>query len=80
MPYVPYDNYVAQLHEGERVLTAAENEAYTSIRAMSGNSLSREDVAGLRADLQAIANILNGGIPVDVSNTRDIGRAVKQSA
>ena len=80
MPYVPYDNYVAQLHEGERVLTAAENEAYTSIRAMSANSLPREDVAGLRADLQAIANILNGGIPVDVSNTRDIGRAVKQSA
>lgn len=80
MPYVPYDNYIAQLHEGERILTAAENEAYTSIRAMSANNMSREDVAALRSDLQAIAKILNGGIPVDVSNTRDIGRAVKQSA
>lgn len=80
MPYVPYDNYLAQLHEGERILTAAENEAYTSIKAMSANNMSREDVAALRSDLQAIAKILNGGIPVDVSNPRDIGRAVKQSA
>lgn len=27
--YVPYNNFVAKLHEGERILTKAENVAYT---------------------------------------------------
>jgi tape measure domain-containing protein len=29
LPYVPHDDYIARLHEGERVLTKAENAAYT---------------------------------------------------
>ena len=28
LDYVPYNNYIASLHEGERVLTKQENEAY----------------------------------------------------
>lgn len=28
--FVPYDGYIAELHEGERVLTKEENEAYSS--------------------------------------------------
>lgn len=33
--YVPYDNYVARLHKGERVLTAKENKQLMSIQKLS---------------------------------------------
>lgn len=29
LPYVPYDGYLAMLHQGERVLTASQNRSYT---------------------------------------------------
>jgi tape measure domain len=33
LPYVPNDDYIARLHEGERVLTKQENREYTKGRA-----------------------------------------------
>lgn len=35
---VPYDGYVAQLHEGERVLTKEESKDYNSKRSSSGDT------------------------------------------
>ena len=54
LAYVPYDNYRTRLHEGERVLTAAENRAYTGGSGgvtVTGNSFNvREE-----ADIEKIA-------------------------
>lgn len=37
LAYVPFDGYIAELHQGERVLTADENRAYNSGKAVGGN-------------------------------------------
>ncbi len=38
LAYVPFDGYVAELHKGERVLTADENKAYSGGRGNGSNT------------------------------------------
>lgn len=53
LSYVPFDGYKAELHEGERVLTKAENAAY-----MNGNSGSANNAA-MVAELKALRTELS---------------------
>lgn len=56
LDYVPYDGYVAQLHKGEAVLTAQENQM---LRALTGNLSGNRGVTA--QDLQAVtAAAVNG--------------------
>jgi hypothetical protein len=48
LSYVPYDGYVAELHKGERVLTAQENQRYSS--GVSGNGTTINFYSNERID------------------------------
>lgn len=50
LSYVPFDGYIAELHQGEQVLTAAEASAY---RALSGSLKSPQGLLTAR-DMQEI--------------------------
>ena len=58
LAYVPYNGYIAQLHEGERVLTKEENREYNS----SKNNIQMffEVAANIReeADIEKLARLL----------------------
>ena len=83
---VPFDGYIAELHESERVLTAAQAQAYNRGEYQSNEAVMRQlqdtqtqyknEMYALRQQMADIANILRSGIPVNVDNTRDIKRAV----
>lgn len=51
LPYVPKDDYIARLHEGERVLTKQENKRYTQGQTAQGfssiNATINVNVSGL---------------------------------
>jgi len=57
MSYVPYDNYPAMLHEGERVLTASEARGYgggsASVKITGNSFVIREE-----ADIDKVASAL----------------------
>lgn len=54
---VPYDGYIAELHKGERVLTAAENSEY-KVGAMTGKSRNDEalcdEIKALRDEVRTL--------------------------
>lgn len=55
LSYVPYDNYSARLHEGERVLTASQARAYNSGGSISITVTGNEFIVREDADIDRIA-------------------------
>ncbi|MGC6588023.1 phage tail tape measure protein [Paenibacillus sp. Dod16] len=56
---VPFDGYVAELHEGERVLTAEENKAYSAGSGDSSLAPARASSAGGATSRQEISLNIN---------------------
>lgn len=56
LPYVPFNGYLAELHKGERVLTAKENSQYGSSVNHSGTI--RVEGVNNKGDLMATADII----------------------
>lgn len=58
LAYVPFDGYIAQLHKGERVLTAYENRAYSTGGGDVQNIFHVQAVVREEADIKRIAQEL----------------------
>lgn len=56
LDFVPHDGYLARLHEGERVLTAQENEIWNALRGGGVAGFSLDDLGGVMRD-----NVKPGG-------------------
>jgi hypothetical protein len=56
IPLVPHDDYIARLHEGERVLTAQENQIWNALRNGGVAGFDLETLGGVMRD-----NVKAGG-------------------
>ena len=94
LDYVPYDNYIARLNKGERVLTKEENKEYTQAdkvfnmpRLVNSNELFKKieatvnyETSKLSANLTSKATLqLTKGQPQTVTNYNDKGVNVTQN-
>lgn len=86
LPNVPYNNFVARLHEGERVLTKAENAAYSSrARGTGGESTNLSEaiaaavvsaVSGMQVSMdgQRVGDIVTDRVSRNIAQAAYVGR------
>lgn len=65
LDYVPYDNYIARLHKGERVLTKEENAEYTALLGAAKAPTFNVVQSGLDGTADNRAIVINNDIKVD---------------
>ena len=58
LDYVPHDNYIAALHRGEKILTAAEAARYRAAETAYGTGQTGGDAAAWRRMMNAIGYML----------------------
>lgn len=86
LPNVPYNNFVARLHEGERVLTKAENAAYSSrARGTGGESTNMAEaiaaavvsaMSGMQVSMdgQRVGDIVTDRVSRNIAQAAYVGR------
>lgn len=77
LSYVPYDGYLAELHRGERVLTADENEQYGSLfNSLSPRTTSTTNYSNSQSSISFSPNITINMSPN--SNSNDLAEVLKE--
>ena len=78
LSYVPYDNYIAQLHKGERVLTAEENEQYGSLfNRLTPAPRGSSNTSGLRTSTITFSPSITINMSEN-SNAQDLTRTLEE--
>ena len=77
--FVPHDDYIARLHEGERVLTAQENQIWNALRNGGVSGFDLETLGGvMRDNVKAGGNVyLDGRVVGNVISDQQ-GRSYRQ--
>lgn len=70
LPYVPYDNYVARLHKGERVLTAQENKDYNKGIVNSKTTTNNTTTSTVNKPTTVVVNYYASGAEEDTEFRR----------
>ena len=79
IPLVPHDDYIARLHEGERVLTAQENQIWNALRNGGIAGFDLETLGGvMRDNVKAGGNVYLDGRVVGSVISDQQGRSFRQ--
>lgn len=83
LDYVPFDGYIAELHEGERVLTEEENNNYNQILNNSSEkrNVNKENINNFASSNEAKSNkkikvVVNINIE-NVNNSTDVNKVIE---
>ena len=79
IPLVPHDDYIARLHEGERVLTAQENQIWNALRNGGVAGFDLETLGGvMRDNVHAGGNVYLDGRVVGSVISAQQGKSYRQ--